>query len=78
MAAGSAGAGAEVKFLKLNMIMESSGLKPKCYGCSGDCGKYGGVFELNVDQGVAIIAHLFDCVKFHYITVERVRHLMPM
>ncbi|NLL12460.1 MAG: hypothetical protein GX267_03550, partial [Fibrobacter sp.] len=33
--------------------------------------KCGGVFEINVDEGVALLAHLFDCVKFHYITAVK-------
>jgi len=70
IAAGSAGAGAEVKF-EVKYDNGKFRIETSVMAVVGIGGKYGGVFELNVDQGVALIAHLFDCVKFHYITAVK-------
>jgi hypothetical protein len=70
IAAGSAGAGAEVKF-EVKYDNGKFRIETSVMAVVGIGGKYGGVFELNVDQGVALIAHLFDCVNFHYITAVK-------
>lgn len=67
MAAGSAGVGTEVKF-EVKYDNGKFRVETGVMAVVGIGGKYGGLFELNVDQGVALIAHLFDCVNFHYIT----------
>jgi hypothetical protein len=37
-----------------------------------------GAFDLNVNEGVALIAHLFDSVNFHRKNAKRMRLLMLM
>lgn len=70
IAAGSAGAGAEVKF-EVKYDNGKFRIETSVMAVVGIGGKYGGVFELNVDEGIALLAHLFDCVKFHYITAVK-------
>lgn len=63
---GNAGAGAEVKFevkYENGKFRIETGVMAVC----GVGGKLGGSFELNVNEGVALLAHLFDSVDFHRI-----------
>jgi len=66
MGGGRAGVGGEVKF-EVKYENGKFRIETGIMAVVGIGGKCGGAFELNVNEGVALIAHLFDSVNFHYM-----------
>jgi hypothetical protein len=66
IAAGSAGAGAEGIFeIAYTAQPEKNTLRGQCHGGSRLGGKAGCAYELGVDEGIELLAHLHNYIDFH-------------